>query len=72
LTWTRSIPKDFLLGFEDGKIHDYRVVVLSKRSNRLMVAQRTQSDQAAAENQFSTQMGARLVIAKVRMLSSPL
>ncbi len=56
------LPKDLL----DGKIcQDYRVVVLGKRSNRLVVATADPSDQAAAEKiKFASQMGVDWVIAE--------
>ncbi|QHI98143.1 type IV-A pilus assembly ATPase PilB [Xylophilus rhododendri] len=61
------LPKDLL----DIKIcHDYRVVVLSKRSNRLIVATADPSDQEAAEKiKFSTQLGVDWVIAEYDKLS---
>jgi type IV pilus assembly protein PilB len=64
---SQRLPKGLL----DGKIcADYRVVVLSKRSNRLMVATADPSDQAAAEKiKFSTQMGVDWVIAEYDKLS---
>ena len=63
----QRLPKDLL----DSKIcSDFRVVVLSKRSNRLMVATADPSDQAAAEKiKFSTQMGVDWVIAEYDKLS---
>jgi type IV pilus assembly protein PilB len=56
------LPKDLL----DSKIClDYRVVVLCKRTNRLVVATADPSDQQAAEKiKFSTQMGVDWVIAE--------
>jgi len=56
------LPKELL----DGKIcQDYRVVVLGKRSNRLVVATADPSDQAAAEKiKFASQMGVDWVIAE--------
>lgn len=56
------LPKDLL----DVKIcQDYRVVVLGKRSNRLVVATADPSDQAAAEKiKFASQMGVDWVIAE--------
>jgi type IV pilus assembly protein PilB len=56
------LPKELL----DPKIcHDYRVVVLGKRSNRLVVATADPSDQAAAEKiKFASQMGVDWVIAE--------
>jgi len=64
---TNRLPKGLL----DNKIcSDYKVVVLSKRSNRLIVATADPSDQAAAEKiKFSTQMGVDWVIAEYDKLS---
>lgn len=64
-------PQRLPKGLLDSKIcHDYRVVVLSKRSNRLMVATADPSDQAAAEKiKFSTQLGVDWVIAEYDKLS---
>jgi len=58
----QRLPKDLL----DPKIcHDYRVVVLGRRSNRLVVATADPSDQAAAEKiKFASQMGVDWVIAE--------
>ena len=58
----KRLPKGLL----DGKIcQTYRIVVLSKRNNRLMVATADPSDQEAAEKiKFSTQMGVDWVIAE--------
>ncbi len=63
----QRLPKDLL----DTKIClDYRVVVLSKRNNRLAVATADPSDQEAAEKiKFSTQMGVDWVIAEYDKLS---
>ncbi|MBK9345954.1 MAG: type IV-A pilus assembly ATPase PilB [Burkholderiales bacterium] len=63
----QRLPKDLL----DSKIcSDFRVVVLNKRSNRLLVATADPSDQAAAEKiKFSTQMGVDWVIAEFDKLS---
>ena len=63
----QRLPKDLL----DSKIcSDFRVVVLSKRNNRLMVATADPSDQAAAEKiKFSTQMGVDWVIAEYDKLA---
>jgi type IV pilus assembly protein PilB len=63
----QRLPKGLL----DGKIClDYRVVVLSKRNNRLMVATADPSDQGAAEKiKFSTQLGVDWVIAEYDKLS---
>ena len=61
------LPKGLL----DLKIcQTYRIVVLSKRSNRLIVATADPSDQEAAEKiTFSTQMGVDWVIAEYDKLS---
>jgi len=49
---------------------DFRIVVLSKRSNRLIVATADPSDQQAAEKiKFSTQLGVDWVIAEFDKLS---
>ncbi len=58
-------------GLLDGKIcADYRIVVLSKRNNRLMVATADPADQQAAEKiKFATQMGVDWVIAEYDKLS---
>ena len=58
----QRLPKDLL----DSKIcQSYRVLVLSKRSNRLIVATADPTDQEAAEKiKFTTQMGVDWVIAK--------
>ena len=58
----QRLPKELL----DTKIcHDYRVVVLGKRNNRLVVATADPSDQAAAEKiKFASQMGVDWVIAE--------
>lgn len=49
---------------------DYRIVVLSKRNNRLMVATADPADQQAAEKiKFATQMGVDWVIAEYDKLS---
>mgnify|MGYP001757201973 CR=1 FL=1 len=63
----QRLPKGLL----DGKIcTDYRIVVLSKRNNRLMVATADPSDQQAAEKiKFATQMGVDWVIAEYDKLS---
>ncbi|MBC7547456.1 MAG: type IV-A pilus assembly ATPase PilB [Polaromonas sp.] len=63
----QRLPKGLL----DLKIcQTYRVVVLSKRSNRLIVATADPSDQEAAEKiTFSTQMGVDWVIAEYDKLS---
>ena len=61
------LPKDLL----DGKIcQAYRVVVLSKRNNRLIVATADPTDQEAAEKiKFTTQMGVDWIIAEYDKLS---
>ncbi|MEN9472507.1 MAG: hypothetical protein RLZZ495_596 [Pseudomonadota bacterium] len=61
------LPKGLL----DNKIcADYRVLVLSKRGNKLIVATADPSDQAAAEKiKFSTQLGVDWVIAEYDKLS---
>ena len=63
----QRLPKGLL----DIKIcQTYRIVVLSKRSNRLIVATADPSDQEAAEKiTFSTQMGVDWVIAEYDKLS---
>jgi type IV pilus assembly protein PilB len=63
----QRLPKGLL----DPKLcQAYRVVVLSKRGNRLVVATADPSDQEAAEKiKFSTQMGVDLVIAEYDKLS---
>ena len=64
---TQRLPKGLL----DAKIcQTYRIVVLSKRGNRLIVATADPSDQEAAEKiKFSTQMGVDWVIAEYDKLS---
>ena len=59
-------PQRLPKGLLDGKIcHDYRVVVLSKRNNRLIVATADPSDQQAVEKiKFATQLGVDWVIAE--------
>jgi type IV pilus assembly protein PilB len=61
------LPKNLL----DAKIcQDFRVVVLSKRSNRLIVATADPSDQQAGEKiKFATQMGVDWVIAEYDKLT---
>ena len=61
------LPRDLL----DAKIcQAYRVVVLSKRNNRLIVATADPSDQEAAEKiKFSTQLGVDWIIAEYDKLS---
>lgn len=63
----QRLPKGLL----DTKIcQDYRVLVLSKRNNRLIVATADPSDPSAAEKiKFSTQMGVDWVIAEYDKLS---
>ena len=63
----QRLPKGLL----DAKIClTYRIVVLSKRNNRLMVATADPSDQEAAEKiKFSTQLGVDWVIAEYDKLS---
>ena len=64
---TQRLPKGLL----DAKIcQTYRIVVLSKRGNRLIVATADPSDQEAAEKiKFSTQLGVDWVIAEYDKLS---
>ena len=64
---SQRLPKGLL----DAKIcQTYRIVVLSKRNNRLIVATADPSDQEAAEKiKFSTQMGVDWVIAEYDKLS---
>ena len=59
-------PQRLPKGLLDGKIcHDYRVVVLSKRNNRLIVATADPSDSQAAEKiKFATQLGVDWVVAE--------
>ncbi|WP_431275429.1 type IV-A pilus assembly ATPase PilB [Variovorax ureilyticus] len=63
----QRLPKDLL----DAKLcQAYRVVVLSKRNNRLIVATADPSDQQAAEKiKFASQMGVDWVIAEYDKLS---
>ena len=63
----QRLPKNLL----DTKIcQDYRVVVLSKRNNRLIVATADPSDSQAAEKiKFATQMGVDWIIAEYDKLS---
>ena len=63
----QRIPKGLL----DPRIcQDYRLVALSRRNNRLMVATADPSDQRAAEQiKFSTQMGVDWIIAEYDKLS---
>src|SRR3712207_1410436 len=63
----QRLPKNLL----DGKLcQAYRVVVLSKRNNRLIVATADPSDQQAADKiKFATQMGVDWVIAEYDKLS---
>ncbi len=62
------LPKDLL----DAKICSaYRVVVLAKRNNRLIIASADPTDQEAAEKiKFTTQMGVDWVIAEYDKLST--
>ena len=64
-------PQRLPKGLLDGKIcQAYRVVVLSKRNNRLIVATADPSDQQAAEKiKFATQMGVDWIIAEYDKLS---
>ena len=64
---TQRLPRNLL----DTKIcQAYRVVVLSKRNNRLIVATADPSDQQAAEKiKFATQMGVDWIIAEYDKLS---
>ncbi|HEY5581637.1 MAG TPA: type IV-A pilus assembly ATPase PilB [Rhodoferax sp.] len=59
-------PQRLPQGLLDAKIcHDYRVVVLSKRNNRLIVATADPSDSQAAEKiKFATQLGIDWVVAE--------
>ncbi len=63
----QRVPRNLL----DSKIcQDFRVVVLSKRNNRLIVATADPSDQQAAERiKFSTQLGVDWIIAEYDKLS---
>jgi type IV pilus assembly protein PilB len=63
----QRLPKDLL----DPKLCvDYRIVVLSKRNNRLIVATADPSDQQAVEKiKFASQMGVDLVIAEYDKLT---
>jgi type IV pilus assembly protein PilB len=63
----QRLPKGLL----DSKIcQDYRVVVLSKRNNRLIVATADPSDSQAAEKiKFATQLGVDWIIAEYDKLS---
>jgi type IV pilus assembly protein PilB len=63
----QRLPKGLL----DAKIcSDYRIVVLSKRNNRLMVATADPADQQAADKiKFATQLGVDWVIAEYDKLS---
>ncbi len=63
----QRLPKGLL---DQKTCQDYRLVVLSKRNNRLMVATADPSDQRAAEKiKFSTQMGVDWIIAEYDKLS---
>eukprot|EP01034_Spumella_vulgaris_P044290 gene44290-55075_t len=63
----QRLPKDLL----DAKIcQSYKVVVLSKRNNRLIVATADPTDQEAAEKiKFTTQMGVDWIIAEYDKLN---
>ena len=64
---TQRLPRGLL---DSKTCQDYRLVVLSKRNNRLMVATADPSDQRAAEKiKFSTQMGVDWIIAEYDKLS---
>jgi len=63
----QRLPKGLL---DQKTCQDYRLVVLSKRNNRLMVATADPSDQRAAEKiKFSTQMNVDWIIAEYDKLS---
>ncbi len=63
----QRLPKGLL---DHKTCQDFRLVVLSKRNNRLMVATADPSDQRAAEKiKFSTQMGVDWIIAEYDKLS---
>jgi type IV pilus assembly protein PilB len=63
----QRLPKGLL---DNKTCQDFRLVVLSKRNNRLMVATADPSDQRAAEKiKFSTQMGVDWIIAEFDKLS---
>jgi type IV pilus assembly protein PilB len=63
----QRLPKGLL---DNKTCQDFRLVVLSKRNNRLMVATADPSDQRAAEKiKFSTQMGVDWIIAEYDKLS---
>ena len=64
-------PQRLPKGLLDNKIcQDYRLVVLSKRNNRLMVATADPSDQRAVEKiKFSSQLGVDWIIAEYDKLS---
>src|SRR4051794_16660997 len=64
---THRLPKGLL----DGRIcQDFRIVVLSKRNNRLICATADPSDQAAAEKiKFATQMGVDWIISEYDKLT---
>jgi type IV pilus assembly protein PilB len=63
----QRLPKGLL---DNKTCQDYRLVVLSKRNNRLLVATADPSDQRAAEKiKFSTQMGVDWIIAEYDKLS---
>ena len=63
----QRLPKGLL---DNKTCQDYRLVVLSKRNNRLLVATADPSDERAAEKiNFSTQMGVDWIIAEYDKLS---
>jgi type IV pilus assembly protein PilB len=63
----QRLPKGLL---DNKTCQDYRLVVLSKRNNRLLVATADPSDQRAAEKiKFSSQMGVDWIIAEYDKLS---
>jgi type IV pilus assembly protein PilB len=63
----QRLPKGLL---DNKTCQDYRLIVLSKRNNRLLVATADPSDQRAAEKiKFSTQMGVDWIIAEYDKLS---
>ncbi len=64
-------PNRLPKGLLDAKIcQDYRIVVLNKRNNRLLVATSDPSDQKASEKiKFATQMGVDWVVAEYNKLS---
>jgi type IV pilus assembly protein PilB len=63
----QRLPKGLL---DNKTCQDYRLVVLSKRNNRLLVATADPSDQRAAEKiKFATQLGVDWIIAEYDKLS---